>query len=151
MNFKPMTRLILPSIHFKVDNRLFVRSTSTSPDSASARIIASGSNGAQFFKYAYHLTQGEHVGYLWQHLFEDGIKINFAHRSFKWFNEIPNREFLAHVHCVVISFARFNRDQKWIFSMALRKFWRKISMDIFSMLRISVLNCIEIHCAKCLE
>ena len=86
------------------------------------------------------ITQGEHVGYLWQHLFEDGIKINFAHRSFKWFNETPNREFLAHVHCVVISFARFNRDQKWIFDGSEKILAKNINGYLLDAPTVSVMS-----------
>ena len=61
------------------------------------------------------ICQGEQVGYIWKDLFENGIKINFAHRSFKWENETHRRKFMAHVHCVVVGFSRFDRAQKWIF------------------------------------
>ena len=53
------------------------------------------------------ICQGESVGILWKRFFEDGIKINFANRSFKWDSD-------AQVHCVIIGFARFDRAKKFI-------------------------------------
>lgn len=48
------------------------------------------------------ITQGEQVGILWRHLFEDeGQHITFAYRSFVWDNAAQNK---AHVHCVIIGF-----------------------------------------------
>ena len=58
------------------------------------------------------ICQGEHVGFLWKDLFEDGIKINFARSTFKWENEL--KKSMAHVHCVIIGFARFDRKIKTI-------------------------------------
>ena len=51
------------------------------------------------------ICQGESVGTLWKNLFADGIKINFANRSFKWDSD-------AQVFCVIIGFARFDRKIK---------------------------------------
>jgi len=47
------------------------------------------------------ITQGEQVGVLWSHLLEKGIKIHFAHRTFKWSNEATGK---AAVFCVIIGF-----------------------------------------------
>ncbi len=45
------------------------------------------------------LTQGEQTGALWAYLFGCGIKIYFAHRTFKWSNEAKGK---AAVHVVII-------------------------------------------------
>lgn len=45
------------------------------------------------------ITQGESVGILWHFLFEKGIEIQFAHRSFPWSSESSKS---ATVHCVII-------------------------------------------------
>ncbi|MDA8555241.1 N-6 DNA methylase [Luminiphilus sp.] len=46
------------------------------------------------------ITQGEQVALLWKPINEEyGIKIHFAHRTFKWRNEAPG---LAAVHCVIV-------------------------------------------------
>ena len=58
------------------------------------------------------ICQGEHVGFLWKDLFEDGIKINFARSTFKWENEL--KKSMAHVHCVIVGFSRFDRKIKTI-------------------------------------
>ncbi len=47
------------------------------------------------------ITQGEQVGVLWSFLLSLGIKINLAHRTFKWSNEASGK---AAVFCVVIGF-----------------------------------------------
>ena len=48
------------------------------------------------------VSQGEHVTTLWKPLFNKGIHINFAHRSFIWDSEANLK---AHVHCVIIGFS----------------------------------------------
>ena len=48
------------------------------------------------------VTQGETVANLWKPLFESGIHIDFAHRTFRWDSE-SNRK--AHVHCVIVGFS----------------------------------------------
>ncbi|MEI6745856.1 MAG: DNA methyltransferase [Methylococcaceae bacterium] len=47
------------------------------------------------------ICQGEQVGILWAYLSEQGVKIHFAHRTFRWNNEAGN---VAAVHCVIIGF-----------------------------------------------
>jgi hypothetical protein len=59
------------------------------------------------------IAQGEQVGILWNELFNKyKIKINFAHRTFKWGNEAKGN---AAVHVVIIGFTNFNTFQKLIF------------------------------------
>lgn len=58
------------------------------------------------------ITQGEQVGILWGKMLSSGIKIHFAHRTFKWNNEARG---VAAVHCVIIGFAYFDVKQKLIF------------------------------------
>jgi len=59
------------------------------------------------------ITQGEQVGILWSELSKYGIKIHFAHRTFKWSNEAPGK---AAVHCVIIGFASRDADNKRLFN-----------------------------------
>ena len=47
------------------------------------------------------ITQGEQVGILWAWMLAQGIHIRFAHRTFKWTNEAPDK---AAVHCVIVGF-----------------------------------------------
>ena len=59
------------------------------------------------------ITQGEQVGALWGPLLAKGIKIHFAHRTFRWNNEARG---VAAVHCVIIGFGDFDADKKRLFS-----------------------------------
>jgi hypothetical protein len=47
------------------------------------------------------ICQGEQVGVLWSYLLAQGVKIYFAHRTFKWSNEGRG---VAAVHCVIVGF-----------------------------------------------
>lgn len=58
------------------------------------------------------ISQGEQVSVLWSELFRRGIKIHFAHRTFKWTNEAPGK---AAVHCVIIGFGREDIPRKRLF------------------------------------
>jgi type II restriction/modification system DNA methylase subunit YeeA len=58
------------------------------------------------------ITQGEQVGVLWPELLRQGVKIHFAHRTFRWSNEARGK---AAVHCVIIGFALHDTDRKTIF------------------------------------
>ncbi|MBR6803060.1 MAG: class I SAM-dependent DNA methyltransferase [Kiritimatiellae bacterium] len=48
------------------------------------------------------VSQGESVSILWKPLFEEGVHIDFAHRTFRWDSEASIK---AHVHCVIIGFS----------------------------------------------
>jgi len=59
------------------------------------------------------ISQGEQPGILWNVLFNlYGIKIHFAHRTFKWTNEAKGK---AAVHVVIIGFANFDTNEKYLF------------------------------------
>ncbi|MEO7659145.1 MAG: type IIL restriction-modification enzyme MmeI, partial [Pyrinomonadaceae bacterium] len=58
------------------------------------------------------ITQGEQVGVLWSYLLAKGIKIHFAHRTFKWSNEARGK---AAVYCVIIGFGLSDVKRKSIF------------------------------------
>ena len=47
------------------------------------------------------ICQGEQVANLWKPMIEDGLRINFAHRTFRWDSEASQK---AHVHCVIVGF-----------------------------------------------
>lgn len=60
------------------------------------------------------ICQGSQVPILWKILFEKyGICINFAYQTFKWTNEGDD---VAAVHCVIISFANFDKSNKTIYT-----------------------------------
>lgn len=48
------------------------------------------------------VAQGESVANLWKPLFDDGVHIDFAYRTFRWDSEAKIK---AHVHCVIIGFS----------------------------------------------
>jgi len=59
------------------------------------------------------ISQGEQVGILWNILFNHyKIKIHFAHQTFSWKNEAKGN---AAVHVVIIGFANFDTNQKFLF------------------------------------
>lgn len=49
------------------------------------------------------ICQGEQVSNLWQPLMEDGLHIDFAHRTFRWDSESSQK---AKVHCVIVGFSK---------------------------------------------
>ena len=55
------------------------------------------------------ITQGEQVPILWKPLFEQGVNINFAHKTFKWDSEANQK---AQVHCVIIGFSYLKKEKK---------------------------------------
>jgi hypothetical protein len=48
------------------------------------------------------ITQGEQVAALWGHILSKGVRVHFAHRTFKWTSEARGK---AAVHCVIIGMA----------------------------------------------
>ena len=58
------------------------------------------------------ITQGEQVGVLWGWMLAQGMKIQFAHRTFQWSNDAKG---VAAVHCVIIGFGTDDLQGKVIF------------------------------------
>jgi hypothetical protein len=59
------------------------------------------------------ISQGEQVGILWNQLYNNyGIKIHFAHRTFKWINEARGN---AGVYVVIIGFANYDIKEKLLY------------------------------------
>ena len=62
------------------------------------------------------ICQGEQVPILWPELMNRyGVKINFAHQTFKWSNEARGK---AAVYCVIIGFSLTDREEKNIYQYA---------------------------------
>ena len=59
------------------------------------------------------ICQGQQVEPLWSKLFNLGVHINFAWRSFKWVSEATEN---ATVFVVIVGFALFERSYKYIFA-----------------------------------
>ena len=58
------------------------------------------------------ISQGEQVGVLWGELLRMGMHIQFAHRTFQWTNDAPDK---AAVHCIIVGLGLNNllRKQIW--------------------------------------
>ena len=62
------------------------------------------------------ITQGEQVGILWRALAKyPSLRIDFAHRTFKWSNEARGK---AAVYCVIIGFSNLDVRPKLIYEYA---------------------------------
>ncbi len=55
------------------------------------------------------ITQGEQPSIIWSILKPMGIKINFAHQTFRWGNDASG---VAAVHCVIIGFSAFSTGEQ---------------------------------------
>lgn len=60
-----------------------------------------GTNIHTAFVSTNSISQGESVGILWKPLFEKGVDIEFAYRTFVWTSEAKDK---AAVHCVIVGF-----------------------------------------------
>ena len=71
------------------------------------------------------ITQGEQVAILWKELFNHGVHIDFAHRTFIWDSESDRK---AHVHCVIVGFSKaLNKAEKKIFDKGTGKVVKNIN------------------------
>ncbi len=61
------------------------------------------------------ITQGEQVGALWNWMLAQGVKIHFAHRTFRWQNDARGK---AAVFCVIIGFGLGDVSKKRLFDYA---------------------------------
>ena len=65
------------------------------------------------------ITQGEQVAILWKNLFQSGVHIDFAYRTFIWDSEASSK---AHVHCVIVGFSKaYNKRNKHLFDNGTTK------------------------------
>ena len=55
------------------------------------------------------VCQGSCVSNLWKPLFDAGVHIDFAHRTFRWDSEATIK---AHVHCIIVGFSFSNENNK---------------------------------------
>jgi len=58
------------------------------------------------------ICQGQQAVTMWKPLFEKGIKIQFAYRTFVWDSEAQLK---AKVHCIIVGFSLINRKVKVIY------------------------------------
>lgn len=66
------------------------------------------------------ICQGESVFILWKRLFANGVKFDFAYRTFRWDSE---SSLMAHVHCIILGFSdkTNNKNEKFIFDEGGKK------------------------------
>lgn len=64
------------------------------------------------------ICQGEQPSILWKPLFNLGVKINFAYKTFRWDSEANNK---AHVHCIIVGFSFDERKEKFLFEGGTKK------------------------------
>lgn len=58
------------------------------------------------------ICQGQQAVTMWKPLFQKGLVIQFAHRTFIWDSEAKNT---AHVHCVIVGFSKHKDKQQLIY------------------------------------
>ena len=91
----------------------YINSVRAEPVEARSPSTSSGRTGVRCaFVSTNSITQGEQVGVLWGWLLAQGIRIHFAHRTFKWSNEAKG---VAAVHCVIVGFGAFDAEKKTIY------------------------------------
>jgi hypothetical protein len=76
------------------------------------RYVKSETNCRCAFVSTNSITQGEQVGVLWGWMHGQGIRIQFAHRTFNWSNEGRGN---AAVHCVILGFGLQDLSNKTIY------------------------------------
>ncbi|MBR2546858.1 MAG: class I SAM-dependent DNA methyltransferase [Eubacterium sp.] len=60
------------------------------------------------------ICQGEQVAPIWGMMFDKGIVINFAYRTFIWDSEASLK---AHVYCVIVGFSYTDNNNKYIYEV----------------------------------
>ncbi len=70
------------------------------------------------------ICQGQQAVTLWKPLFEKGVRIQFAHRTFIWDSEAKVK---AHVHCVIVGFSLWNRTKKALYDNDLVRYVENIN------------------------
>jgi hypothetical protein len=78
---------------------------------ASRHISARGGKAA--FVSTNSLTQGEQPSILFPQIYELGLEVNFAHRTFVWKNDAKGQ---AAVHCVILGLAKSSSEPKRLWS-----------------------------------
>ncbi len=74
-----------------------------------AEIFITGTSIKVAFVSTNSITQGEQVSILWKPIFEKGVHIDFAYRTFRWDSEAKIK---AQVFCVIIGFSKIKNNNK---------------------------------------
>jgi len=78
-----------------------------------------GTNIEVAFVSTNSICQGQQAVTLWKPLFEKGVRIQFAHRTFIWDSEAKVK---AHVHCVIVGFSLRSRAKKALYDNDLVRY-----------------------------
>ena len=69
---------------------------------AKATRMIQGTHVSCAFVSTNSICQGQSVAAVWKPLFDQGVHIDFAYRTFRWDSEASSK---AHVHCVIVGFS----------------------------------------------
>ncbi len=83
-----------------------------------------GTRVAVAFVSTNSICQGQQAVTIWKPLFEKGVRIQFAHRTFIWDSEAKVK---AHVHCVIVGFSLWNRAKKALYDNDLVRYVENIN------------------------
>ena len=86
--------------------------------------LIQNSNISVAFVSTNSICQGQQAVTLWKPLFEKGIKIQFAHRTFIWDSEAKVK---AHVHCVIVGFSKNNKPKKILYDNNMGRYVQNIN------------------------
>jgi len=78
-----------------------------------AALFIKNSNSKYAFVSTNSITQGEQVSYLWPKVFDKGLEIDFAYKSFKWVNNAKGN---AGVTVVIIGVRNISLNSKYLIS-----------------------------------
>lgn len=70
------------------------------------------------------ICQGQQAVTIWKPLFEKGVRIQFAHRTFIWDSEAKVK---AHVHCVIVGLSLRDRTKKALYDNDLVRYVENIN------------------------
>lgn len=100
--------------------------------------LIQNSNISVAFVSTNSICQGQQAVTLWKPLFEKGIKIQFAHRTFIWDSEAKVK---AHVHCVIVGFSKHNRQKKILYDNNMGRYVQNINSYLSDAPDIFVESC----------
>lgn len=105
--------------------------------------LIQNSNISVAFVSTNSICQGQQAVTLWKPLFEKGIKIQFAHRTFIWDSEAKVK---AHVHCVIVGFSKYNKPKKILFDNNSGRYVQNINSYLSDAPDIFVESCSKPLC-----
>ena len=78
-----------------------------------ASLLIQGTTIRSAFVSTNSITQGEQAPVFWKLLYQDGVHIDFAYKTFRWDSEANSK---AKVHCVIVGFSKsYNKAEKRLY------------------------------------